>query len=90
MQNLSEQYEHMVFREDELIRNIQTCEEILSLLLDYIYKQNHDGRGNTMSEIIQSIHQMEGKLRGDLLQTRIEKTILSCQMKKYVPPSVHG
>lgn len=90
MQNLSEQYEHLVCQEDELIRNIQTCEEILSLLLDYIYKQNLDLRGNTMSEIIQSIHHMEGKMRSDLLQTRIEKTILSCQMKKYVPPSVHG
>lgn len=89
MQNLSQQYEHMVCQEDELIRNIQVCEEIVTLLLDYIYKQNLDGRGKTMSEIIQSVHQMETKMRGDLLQVRMEKTLLSCKMKKYAPSSLH-
>lgn len=90
MQNLTQQYEQTVCREDELVRNIQICEEIITLLLDYIYKKNLEEKGNMISEILQAIHQMEGKIRGDLLVTRMEKTFLSSKMKKYAPPTIHG
>ncbi|MFS0556371.1 hypothetical protein [Brevibacillus sp. 179-C9.3 HS] len=85
MQDLVQKYEQTVSEEDQLIRSIQTCEEVITLLVDFIYSQNHC-QAEIIREAIEAIYQTESKLRGNLLRTRIEKTLLSVQMKKYIPP----
>ncbi|WP_281869498.1 hypothetical protein [Brevibacillus parabrevis] len=86
MQDLVQKYEQTVSEEDQLIRSIQTCEEVITLLVDFIYAQNQDCQTEIIREAIEAIHQTESKLRGNLLRTRIEKTLFSVQMKKYIPP----
>lgn len=75
MSNAEEIYHQFTLEENVLAQRIYTCTEITSTLLYLFYKNGPRLRGETVEEILMSIHQIELDLQTELLHTRIEKTI---------------
>lgn len=75
MSNTEEIYNQFTLEENVLAQRIYTCTEITSTLLYLFYKNGQRLHGETVEEILMSIHQIEQDLQTELLHIRIEKTI---------------
>jgi len=70
--------EKYVEKEDQLIRRIHTCEEIMSVVLDLVYKQGQSVLHiETVKEALLSILRLQQDMQADLLSLRLEKRILA-------------
>lgn len=75
MREVQEIHDQFALEENVLAQRIYTCTEITSTLLYLFYKNGQRLHGETVEEILISIHQIEQDLQTELLHTRIEKTI---------------
>jgi hypothetical protein len=56
MNNIIEKYEDLVAEEDTLIKRIQTCEECVLVILDYIAKKADSIHVLTVEDVVSAVH----------------------------------
>lgn len=70
--------EQFVVREDEIVQRIHTCEEVMAIVLDMVYKQGQNTLHiETVKEALLSILRLQQDMQTELLSLRLEKRILA-------------
>lgn len=81
VEELRNQYESLVEREDHLLQQIQTGEICLFSLLETLYRKDNEMDLDTAKKLIQHRHGYIDEYRSVLWRVRMEKTILAVQLK---------
>ena len=70
--------EQFVVREDEIVQRVHTCDEIMAIVLDMVYKQGEVTLHiKTVKEALLSILRLQQDMQAELLSLRLEKRILA-------------
>jgi hypothetical protein len=80
---MAKKYEALVEQEDSYCKQIITTETCLLAIVDHIFQYGEALDRTGVKDIMETIHHIEINLRSDLLQLRLEKAFLACEMKKY-------
>jgi hypothetical protein len=81
--DLAQKYEALVEQEDSYFKQIMTSEMCLLAIIDHIFQYGEAFDRTGVKDILESVHEVQLNLRSDLLQLKIEKAFLACEMKKY-------
>lgn len=84
IENLSERYEQLVEKEDQLSEEIETCEAYLDGILRFTHKHGDRYHMNMVEDILNALFTVESDRRKHLMTVRFEKTLLSYRMQKQV------
>jgi hypothetical protein len=80
-------YEALVLKEDGLIKQLDTCENILSLIFNYVYHRGTELDLQIIKHIIHRIQKIESNTRRKLHYLRINKNLEAHKMKQRPQPS---
>ncbi|SDD64495.1 hypothetical protein SAMN02799630_04555 [Paenibacillus sp. UNCCL117] len=73
VEELRNEYELLIEKEDRLLRQIQTGETCLFALLETMYRKEREMDQETAKELIQRIYSYTDEHRSELWQVRMEK-----------------
>ncbi|XID90761.1 hypothetical protein ACF3MZ_19765 [Paenibacillaceae bacterium WGS1546] len=76
-----ETYNRYVEQEDDYYRQLETLESCQSAIFDHIYRYGGQFDELTAEEVLLNLHQLEDKVRLDLLQLKLAKAFLAYRMK---------
>jgi hypothetical protein len=82
MERTSEKYEQLIIEEDNLLHQIDTCEECLQEIFDFIFNKGSTLHKIILEKLLTSIQVIRNDLQTDLLYTRLNKSVLANQMKQ--------
>ncbi|GFZ87041.1 hypothetical protein GCM10008018_36520 [Paenibacillus marchantiophytorum] len=85
MSNILEIHEQFVLEEDQLVKQINTCNEITATILDLMYQQAQSLHTLTVEEVLMSIHRIQQDLQTELLHARLEKTVMAYKHSHGLP-----
>ncbi|MCM3269995.1 hypothetical protein [Paenibacillus elgii] len=77
MNNLQSKYENLIEEERLLADKIESCEECVEAILDYIAKKANTIHVLTAEEIVSAVHAIGKDLRTELLHVKLERSIVS-------------
>ncbi len=83
MDELASRYDELAAQERTLFQQISTAELSLSALFNYIFQYVDVTNKLIVEDIMSAVHQIELDLRTEMLHLRLEKAIVSCELKKY-------
>lgn len=67
-------YEDLINEEDSLVEQVETCQDIINILLDNVYHKAESWNMYVAEEIVLAVQEIEQKIQKDLLLLRLEKS----------------
>jgi hypothetical protein len=77
----ADEYEELVRREDQFLKDIHTGEQIIWAILDVVYKQGDYINVSTVEDILTHIVNLDHSLKEELVKVIISKSVQANQMK---------
>lgn len=82
MDTLNERYEKLVIEDDVFSKRIETSELCLTAIIHYMFRYGDLIDKATVKSILTSVFQIEIQLREEILNLRLEKSLVACELKK--------
>ncbi|MNI24219.1 hypothetical protein D3C73_778320 [compost metagenome] len=76
-----ETYNGYVEQEDSYYKKLETLEQCQQAIFDHIYRYGEVFDKLMVEEVLLSIHQLEDKVRMELLHLKLEKVFLAFELK---------
>jgi hypothetical protein len=85
MSKTLEVYGQFVLEEDQLVKRIHTCEQIMGTICSLVYKECQELHSLTVEDVLMSIHRIQQDLQTELLHLRLEKAVVSFKHSNCLP-----
>lgn len=82
MDDLNAQYEQLVKEGDTYFKQLETAELCLTAIIDYMFRYGDLTDKLTVQDILIAVHRIEIALRAKILDWRLEKALIACELKK--------